>query len=95
MSGVKMGQERCNSPRSILELFLRSQRSHVFRFIDYSPWMAPFMIWSNICFTYTGSFMDSLIIVIGWAFIMRFNQISDRLRLLQRHVRTSGYVLTI
>lgn len=92
MSGVQMGQQRCESTRSILELFLRSQHSHIFRFVEYHHWMAPFMLWYNICFTYTGSFMDTVIVVTGWAFIIRFNQITDRLRLLHRNVRTSANI---
>lgn len=88
MSGVHMGQERCHSNKSILELFLRSQRGHLFRYIGYRHWMAPFLVWLNICATYTGSYTDVLIIVTGWAFIMRFNQITDRLRLLEPHVST-------
>lgn len=35
--------------------------------------------------------MDTMIVVTGFAFITRFNQISDRLRLLERHVRTSAH----
>lgn len=89
MSGVKEGQRRCNSSRGIVELFLRSQRGHLFRFIGYRQWMAPILIWFNICFTYTGSYSDIVIIVTGWAFIMRFNQITDRLRLLEPHVRNT------
>lgn len=95
MSGVRVGQERCHSKRTILELYIRSQRGHLFRFIEYRHWMAPFLFWFNICSTYTGSFLDIVIIVTGWAFIMRFNQIADRLQLLEGHVRMYNVLIAV
>lgn len=89
MIGAQMRKEECQSARGTLELFFRSQRGHVFRFIAFKEWMVPLLFWINICFTLTGSFMDTLIAVTGWSFIVRFNQISDRLRQLDRHVRTN------
>lgn len=87
MIGVQERQDYCKSARDTIELFFRSQRGHLFRYIAYSKWMPPLLFWINVCFTMTAAFTDTLIVVTGFSFIMRFNQISDRLRQLERHVR--------
>lgn len=92
MAGIQMGKERCESNRSVIELYLRSQRAHFYRYVEYRSWMAPFMVWLSVCYTYPGAYLDTLIVINGWALIKYFNLITERLRILEPYVRIIGQV---
>ncbi|GAB0087186.1 hypothetical protein DMENIID0001_014660 [Sergentomyia squamirostris] len=80
INGISRALEICpNTEITALEIFHRSQRSHVFMWIKFRMWMVPFLTLINMSLTFCWTYVDIFIMVTGIALARRFKQISDRI----------------
>uniref|UniRef100_A0A1B0EUR7 Gustatory receptor n=1 Tax=Lutzomyia longipalpis TaxID=7200 RepID=A0A1B0EUR7_LUTLO len=82
--GIYYTLEICpDSSVGILEIFFKSQRSHIFMWIKFHTWMTPFLTLVNMSLTFCWTYLDLFIMASGLALATRFNQITQRLKIMQ------------